>query len=427
VLTSEISRLGDHQLVILTLVEVRTGRLVTGGYREIREASDINILAPGIVRNMARVIEQGTGDAPNLGILPFSVSPIGATAEEVNVLCELLFIELANTGKYTVMRRQSGDRTEGVRSLGVLLGAPYILTGNVMQIGERNHVLAQIIESDTDSLYRGSAVQYRNIRDGIQLMSELAYQLTDVSNQGMPKIFVPENMVWVAGGTFRMGNQVYEGDEKPVHTVQVSSFFMSKTQVTQEEYLAVMGMNPSGFPNRSAPVERVTWYEAVEYCNKLSQREGLIPAYYGTNDRIVCDFSANGYRLPTEAEWEYAARGGNIDTLNFDLPGGNRGDSLAWYKANSGGVTHSVRAKSPNVLGLYDMAGNVWEWCWDRYGPYEEQVQYNPRGPIAGSNRVVRGGSWNSEEALLRSTYRHIGSPDRRYSDVGFRVVRPSF
>jgi formylglycine-generating enzyme required for sulfatase activity/TolB-like protein len=430
VLTSQVSQLGRQRVIILTVVEVSSGRLVTGGYREIREIRDVDMLVPNIVRNMVQVIAQDTGKAPNLGVSPLTVSPlIRSTVEDITVLGYLLFIELANTGKYKVMRRLSGDRTEGVRNLGALLKAPYILKVNVTPLDDRNRVLAQIIEleENTDSVFRGGAVQYRNIGDGIQLMSDLAYQLTDVRDRGMPNIFVPENMVWVAGGTFRMGSQVYNGDENPVHMVQVNSFFMSKTQVTQEEYSRVMGTNPSRFQNPGAPVERITWYEAIEYCNKLSQREGLIPAYSGNNDRIIWDSSANGYRLPTEAEWEYAAQGGNVETLNFNLPGGNGGDGLAWYKGNSGGITHRVATKTANILGLYDMAGNVWEWCWDRYGPYDEKTQYNPRGPGLGLNRVVRGGSWNSEEAELRLTYRHIGNPEQRYSDVGFRVVRPRF
>ncbi|MDR0567753.1 MAG: formylglycine-generating enzyme family protein [Spirochaetaceae bacterium] len=427
VLVSQISRLGEHQVVILTLIEAASSRLVTGGYREIREISAVNMLVSAVVQNMMRITELNTAESPILGIAPFMFPQSGVTSGDITVLTQLLFIELANTGKYKIVRRFSGDRTEGIRNLGVLLNAPYILTGNVMQIGESNHFLAQIMESDTNTVHRGSEVQYRNIQDGLQLMSDLAYQLTDVRDRGLPKILVPENMVWVAGGSFRMGNQVYNDDEKPVHTVEVSSFFMGKTPVTQEEYQSVMKTNPSNFPNLAAPVERITWYDAVEFCNKLSLMQGLIPAYYGTNDQISCDFSANGYRLPTEAEWEYAARGGNLDSLNFNLPGGNRGNTVAWYKENSRNMTNAVGKKEPNILGLYDMAGNVWEWCWDRYGLYEDKSEYNPQGPQTGATRVVRGGSWNSAEDDLRSTYRHTGNPGLRYNDVGFRVVRPNF
>ena len=408
VMPVEITQLGDHQILILTLISTAAGRLVAGGYREIREVTDISLLIPNIIKKMILVTEIDTAQAPNLGIFPFSTPPSEVGVEDINVLAYLLIIEIANTGKYKVVRRTAPDRTggtPGIQALGATLNAPYMLTGNVAHLGEEN----------------------RNISDGVRLMSELAYRLTGIQEGGMPSVFIPDNMVWVPGGSFLMGNRIYEGDEKPVHRVQVNSFFMGKTQVTQREYQAVMGSNPSGFPSRTGPVERVTWYEAIEYCNKLSQKEGLIPAYYGTNDLIFCDFSANGYRLPTEAEWEYAARGGNQDSLTFDRAGGNEADAVGWYEENSNGTTRPVGTKKPNSLGLYDMAGNVWEWCWDWYGPYEDKAQSNPQGPGSGVYRVVRGGSWNSSDEWLRSTYRNIGEPGKRYRDVGFRVVRQRF
>ncbi|MDR2485329.1 MAG: formylglycine-generating enzyme family protein [Treponema sp.] len=431
VMPVEITRLGDHQIMILTLIGAAAGRLVAGGYREIREVTDITLLMPNIIKKMILVTEIDTSQAPNLGVFPFSTPPSEAGIEDINVLAHLLIIEIANTGKYKIVRRTGPDRTgetPGIQTLGAMLNAPYMLTGNVAHLGEGNrYFLGQIIESGINALNRGAEVQYRNIGDGVRLMSELAYRLTGIQEGGMPSIFIPGNMVWVPGGSFLMGNRIYEGDEKPVHTVQVNSFFMGKTQVTQREYQAVMGSNPSGFPSRTGPVERVTWYEAIEYCNKLSQKEGLIPAYYGTNDLIFCDFSANGYRLPTEAEWEYAARGGNQDSLTFDRAGGNEAAAVGWYEGNSNGTTRPVGTKKPNSLGLYDMAGNVWEWCWDWYGPYEDKAQFNPQGPGSGVYRVVRGGSWNSSDEWLRSTYRNIGEPGKRYRDVGFRVMRQRF
>jgi formylglycine-generating enzyme required for sulfatase activity len=188
-----------------------------------------------------------------------------------------------------------------------------------------------------------------------------------------------------------------------------------------------MGKNPSAVKGPQLPVENVTWYDAVEYCNKLSVKDGLIPAYSGSNDNIICNFTANGYRLPTEAEWEYAARGGNRDTLTFDYAGGNSVDILGWYKENSDEKSHEVGQKQPNSLGLYDMAGNVWEWCWDWYGSYQRGNQQDPPGPSTGKERVNRGGSWNSKASELRSTYRSLGNPGKWYRDLGFRVLRPIF
>jgi formylglycine-generating enzyme required for sulfatase activity len=185
-----------------------------------------------------------------------------------------------------------------------------------------------------------------------------------------------------------------------------------------------MGNNPSYFKGDNLPVERVNWYEAVEYCNKLSQKEGLTPAYRGNGNDIVCDFNASGYRLPTEAEWEYAAKGGNKDYLSYEYAGGNSIGSVAWYGGNSGSTTHPVGTKQPNSLGLYDMSGNVWEWCWDWYGSYAGGSQTDPRGASSGAYRVNRGGSWYDDAALVRSAYRYYITPSDRYNFLGFRLVR---
>ena len=153
----------------------------------------------------------------------------------------------------------------------------------------------------------------------------------------------------------------------------------------------------------------------------------MIPAYSGSIDNITCNFTANGYRLPTEAEWEYAARGGNRDSLAFSYAGGNSVGVLGWYINNSEKHIRQVGTKIPNSLGLYDMSGNVWEWCWDWYGAYPSTEQSDPKGAKRGSYRVTRGGSWNSSEDQLRTTYRSYGDPASRYHDLGFRVIRPIF
>jgi formylglycine-generating enzyme required for sulfatase activity len=169
----------------------------------------------------------------------------------------------------------------------------------------------------------------------------------------------------------------------------------------------------------------VNWYEAVEYCNRLSLKEGLTPAYRGSGDSIVCDFNATGYRLPTEAEWEYAAKAGNKNYLSYEYSGGNSVERVAWHSGNSGNSTHPVGTKQPNDLGLYDMSGNVWEWCWDWYGSYSGGSQTDPRGASSGTSRVVRGGSWNSDAASVRSAIRRYNPPSNRRDYLGFRLVRP--
>jgi adhesin HecA-like repeat protein len=251
----------------------------------------------------------------------------------------------------------------------------------------------------------------------------LAEQRRQVENQrGLDRT----SMVLVEGGTFQMGSNNGDSDEKPVHTVTVKSFYMGKYEVTQKEWAAVMGNNPSDFKGDNLPVEKISWNEAIEYCNQLSQKEGLTPAYRGSGDTITCDFNASGYRLPTEAEWEYAARGGNKGPA-YEYSGGNSADSVAWYSGNSGSSTHPVGTKQPNSLGLYDMSGNVCEWCWDWYGSYTGEAQTNPAGASSGANRVYRGGSWGSVAAYVRSADRNNYTPFYRFNSLGFRLVRPQF
>jgi formylglycine-generating enzyme required for sulfatase activity len=232
-------------------------------------------------------------------------------------------------------------------------------------------------------------------------------------------------MVFVEGGTFQMGSTNGAGDERPVHAVTVKSFYMGKYEVTQKEWVAIMGSNPSSFKGDNLPVERVSWNEAVEYCNKLSLKEGLTPAYRGSVDSLVCNFNASGYRLPTEAEWEYAAKGGNKDYISYEYSGGKGVDGVAWYSGNSGNKTHPVGTKQPNSLGLYDMSGNVWEWCWDWKGNYSSGSQTNPVGASSGAYRVSRGGSWYNGAAGVRSALRFDYTPSGRNNALGFRLVRP--
>ncbi len=239
-------------------------------------------------------------------------------------------------------------------------------------------------------------------------------------------------MVLVEGGTFLMGSNDGADNEKPVHEVKVSSFWLSIYQITQAEWRKVIDSNPSYFKGDDLPVDTVSWFDAVEYCNRRSLKEGL-KACYSIMKRglfrqveVSCDWSANGYRLPTEAEWEFAARGGT-QSKGYVYAGSNDLKSVGWYRDNSGNKTHPVGTKAPSELGLYDLSGNVWEWCWD-WGGYNKKIQgSDPKGADSGSNRVLRGGSWYFNDFLCRVAYRSNSGPGGRGSSVGFRVARAVF
>jgi len=233
---------------------------------------------------------------------------------------------------------------------------------------------------------------------------------------------ISDNMVFVEGGTFTMGSNDGESDEKPTHKVTLSDFYLGKYEVTQREWREVMGKNPLFFKGDNLPVEMISWYDAVEFCNKISMKDGLKPCYKIDGKNTICNFDANGYRLPTEAEWEYVARGGH-KLSGYKYSGSNTINDVAWYENNSNSRTHSVGGKKPNELGIYDMTGNVWEWCWDWYGDYSSSSVTDPKGSSSGKSRILRGGSWRSKDRNNRLANRDRGNPDSRYSDSGFRVV----
>ena len=247
-----------------------------------------------------------------------------------------------------------------------------------------------------------------------------------------PKPKVPEDFVLVEAGSFQMGSTSGDSDEEPVHRVTIGkAFYISKYEVTFEAYDAfceATGRSKPGDANWGRgrrPVIYVSWYDAVEYCNWLSRKEGLGPAYTGSGDSIRCDFSADGYRLPTEAEWEFAARGGNRNR-GFTYSGSNTAGAAGWYNNNSYGKSHEVGRKKANELGLYDMSGNVWGWCWDWYdkGYYASSPSTDPHGSPTGSGRVYRGGCWVLNVRYLRAANRSFNTPSYRDSYLGFRLVR---
>lgn len=254
-------------------------------------------------------------------------------------------------------------------------------------------------------------------------------------------------MTEVPGGSFSMGyiaNDAWKDDDAKPHPVTVSTFMIGTCEVTQELWNQVMALNPSLTRGAKNPVEGVSWYQAVIFCNGLSILEGLTPCYSikgetnpekwkeaptksnGTWNKVACDFSASGYRLPTEAEWEYAAKGGPAGK-GYVYSGGDKLADVAWCDASKAGSQKPVGTKTPNELGLYDMSGNVWEWCWDWYGPYSGNPETDPVGPTSGKSRIFRGGNWAGAEKYQRSSDRAKADPSITgifTQGMGLRLVR---
>lgn len=221
---------------------------------------------------------------------------------------------------------------------------------------------------------------------------------------------VPFTMIMVEGGTFMMGTTNERGsnmdsDEEPVHQVTLDNYWIGDSEVTQELWQAVMGSNPSYNITENTPVERVTWDDCQVFITKLNSLTG------------------ENFRLPTEAEWEFAARGGNA-SKGYRFSGSNNLDSVAWYMDNSLGTTHPIKTKGANELGIYDMSGNVYEWCADKYGRYSSSPQTNTTGANYGSYRVLRGGCWAFEAGCCHVAERYYNSPTGANHYYGLRLAQ---
>ena len=232
------------------------------------------------------------------------------------------------------------------------------------------------------------------------------------------------DLVDVPAGSFRMGNQTTgDQNERPVHAVTLSGFRMSRTEITRLQYQS------AGFslPGKATvaddhPVTNVSWYDAIRFCNALSAKEGLSPVYAIKGKTVSADFSQPGYRLPTEAEWEYAARAAGREQFNYS--GSDKASDVSWYDENSGRTIQAVARKAPNGLGLFDLSGNVWEWCQDYLLAYSSKTQTDPTGPVSGKFRIIRGGSFMFNDSSSRCGFRRANDPAGVAADIGFRVVR---
>lgn len=321
--------------------------------------------------------------------------------------------------------QQSGqvDGNELAR-LGENAGVNYVCMVRVGAMGTQYFMSARLVDVETAYVEGIARPQKFTIVDEIEKTCEAVTASlfgerrnggstssgTSPGNQTQRHPAEPE-MVFVQGGTFWMGcsNEQQgscDSDESPLHQVTVSSFNIGKYEVTQAQWKLIMGSNPSTFKGDNLPVENVSWDDAQEFIARLNAATG------------------KQYRLPTEAEWEYAARGGN-KSQNYKYSGSHNLNNVAWFTDNSSSQTHSVGAKLPNELGIYDMSGNVWEWCSDWKGTYPASPQQDPMGASSGSYRVIRGGSWSNIAARCRVSNRDNGGPGDRIGDLGFRVALP--
>ncbi|MDR1788562.1 MAG: SUMF1/EgtB/PvdO family nonheme iron enzyme [Treponema sp.] len=334
--------------------------------------------------------------------------------------------------------------------MGELLGANYFMRPSVIPLAGTLYLEARIVDAKSVMLDAAELRIKADLSDAYEKLATFANELTDELGSAptpptarqpppaAPAVKVPADMARIQGGIFTMGSPASEkdrGSDEAQHQVTLSPFYISKYEVTQKQWQEVMGTNPSSFKGDNLPVESVSWYDCIEYCNKRSD-----PNNQSTSDTVrwvvTWNRSANGYRLPTEAEWEYACRAGTTGPFNT---GKDISTALANYDGNYPynnaakgqyrGKTTPVGSFAPSPWGLYDMHGNVWEWCWDWYGNYSSGAQTDPEGPTgpasSGSFRVLRGGGWYGHGRLLRSADRGHDFPGSRHYYLGFRLVRP--
>jgi formylglycine-generating enzyme required for sulfatase activity/TolB-like protein len=443
VLAGHITSLGKSNLLVITIFHVEQLRQVAGDYREYQTIESVAGLMGDMARRIGQAVRIDASRLPGLAVLPFNV-PAGVNAQDAEVLAQLLATEVANSGKYAVFPRTSSiekimeeqhiERSgltdpDSIRKIGAGVNAQYVLSASVRSLGKDTYFSGSILDIEEGTQGAAGRIQYQTINEGIRLMPDLSAPLL----RAVPKAAVvqvtaktPEQLgPWqyalIEKGTFSMGSPSSERNrenDEVQHKVTVNGFYLGKYEVTQEEWVALMGNNPSNFKGANLPVEKVNWFDAVEYCNRRSQQEGLTPVYTINGENITWKRNANGYRLPTEAEWEYACRAGTAAAYST---GADISTSQAAYGLKS---TSAIGRFRPNAWGLFDMHGNVYEWCWDLYDDYGGGAQTNPVGPSAGSDRIGRGGAWGSDVSELRSAYRGSFTPSLRGNLVGFRLAR---
>ena len=409
-----------------------SGRLATGEYQietrreNHRPQSSVHRFAPAAgVQTL-----QLTAPTPIYGGVDISVTPGNAEVfmDGTSVGNTPLFLQRVLIGRHTLTLKKQGygdyhtevDITEGQVATveGRMPDAVMVqFTSNVPAVALKVDGVEVGPSQGSYSLAYGrhrlemSAEGYQPFAQEIEVSdASRSFSLTMQSlfgNKTFTVNGVSFTMVAVKGGTFQMGatkeQQSPDSDEMPVHQVTLSDYYIGETEVTQALWKAVMGSHPSRWKGDNRPVEQVSWDDCQTFISKLSQLTGV------------------QFSLPTEAQWEYAARGGN-QSRGYQYSGSKRLRDVAWYDSNSGSKTHDVKTKQPNELGLYDMSGNVYEWCQDWYGSYSSSAQTDPQGPSSGSFRVFRGGSWGYDAWRCRVSYRSGDAPGNRYYYLGLRL-----
>jgi formylglycine-generating enzyme required for sulfatase activity len=350
------------------------------------------------------------------GAMPWLLVGSGCAPDQIVLLIHVKYL-LPETTSLQVNAQldrnppQVATYTQGLRTLAVSV------SNEVIGLGQLSLSLHAVT---TDGCIKYGA-QYST-----ELSLESPYREIDVNLEALS-----HRLCRVPSGSFIMGSPGGEfgrNSDETQHAITLTTdFWIAESEVTQRQYKNLMGSNPSNFQGDDLPVESVTWFDAVAYCNALSVKEKLPPCYHQVSETTVRwpDVKCTGYRLPTEAEWEYAA---NPTTLPRTVhAGSDMVDGVAWYDANSSSKTHAVKTKTANGRRLYDLSGNVWEWVWDWYqSNYEALPSTDPIGPSTGALRVFRGGSWSHPATNSRVAQRGTYAPTFRGTYLGFRIVRSS-
>lgn len=350
--------------------------------------------------------------------------------------------------------------------IGRTLGADYVVSGEVLEFAQEQRLIIKVHHCQS-AAFIGSetagGISLKDLEGAVSGTTELlaarinnhsgvGNKGVDIPYDGKPPINLDEwfikpeafgqpisgrhlsgrgmSMVHVESGSFLMGSPRYEEEreqDEDRHQVTLTrDYLIGSTEVNQEQWFSVMATNPSRFEGADRPVENITFDECIEFCNQLSIIEGLTPAYGRRHGEVYWNRESNGYRLPTEAEWEFACRAGSQKRFTS----GDRAvdlNEVSWFRNNSTGRTHNVALRAPNNWGLHDMHGNVWEWCWNWSAEYPSRFATDPEGPRQGSSRVIRGGSWDNPTEACRSANHNSAKPGFHGGILGFRVARTVF